>query len=311
MRKWALYVSALSAAMTSSMGSVNAAETTPDGFEALDASAAVNLMRGMTQQVFGPMLQETEETAFSNDPILPTKLTVSITKPLTGCEDSAQAPCKIITAYIETSNVDAPQFGLRTKPAFGWTTEDVYEYPKGKLPHCILVQLKEEIRSKGRGPEGAWPTQQTAACVTDAGQTETANFDGDVTPLTDAEGAIARQAPALMAKRPDAPWSAGFINSGTRAKNCKETNSIPACRSFVVGLVSDEMGRGFAFRSPVGFAMRQVGIKTVLNSNGTPRCLEITFEEQLRTPASDNPSANWPTRKTVACISPEGFVSQN
>jgi hypothetical protein len=284
-----------------------AADSTLSGFEALDASAAANLARGMTHQVYGPMLQETEETAYSNDPILPTKLTVSITKPLPGCENSTEARCKTSTAYVETSNVDAPQFGYRTKPGFGWSIEDVFEYPKGKLPHCILVELREEMRSGKRDAAGAWPMQQLANCVTDAGPLETAAFDGDVLPLSDAESAISREAPATLTKQTGAPWSIGFINSGTRAKGCKESNAIPECRSFLVGLVSDGQGHDFAFRSPTGFAVKQVSLKTTFNANKTPRCLDITFEEQLR--SGDKSDAPWPTRQFSVCVSPEGFNS--
>ena len=260
----------------------------PTGFEALDSSAAINLVRGMTPHVFGPMLQETEETAYSNEPILPTKLTVSITKPMAGCEASTAPICKTSTVYAETSNVDAPQFGFRTKPGFAWTVVDAFEYPKGKLPHCILVELRDD-------------GQQTDVCVTDAGQEETAAFNGDVMPLSEAESVIARGAPVTLSKRPDSPWSVGFVGSGTRAKNCKDSNAIPECKSFLVGLVTDGAGHDFAFRTPAGFAMKVAEIKT------TPQCLAITFDEQLRT--ANAPSTAWPTRKTTACVSPEGFVA--
>lgn len=290
-----------------------AAESAPavdsSGFEALDASAAINLARGMSHETFGPMLHETEETAHSNEPILPLKVTVSVTKPQDGCADSVEARCKTSVAYVETENTDAPQLGFRTGPAFGWTVLSVDEYPKGRPPDCILIRLREEIRDRGRGATGRWPTEETAACVTDIGQEHTAEFNGDITPLADAERAVARGAPVALSKAPDGPWAAGFVTGATRSKTCSNNSAIAACKSFVVGLVSDGSGKDFAFRSPAGFAMKVLNAKLVFNGDKAPRCVEITFEEQLRQESKVGANGTWPTRKISTCVSPEGFAA--
>lgn len=282
----------LCAAMIAVAAPMLAAEPAPAGFEALDANATVNLKRGMTRQVFGPMLHETEETVYSNEPILALRVIVSITKPLAGCEASTEPRCKTSTAYVETENIDASQLGFRTKPAFGWTVESVEEYPKGRPPDCILIRLQEDVRSGG--PE------ETAACVTDIIQLHTAEFNGDITLMSDAERAVARKEPVVLSKPPGAAWSVGFVESDPRSKTCKISSLIPACRTFVVGLVSDGQGKDFAFRSPLGFGMKVADIMA------TPQCLMLTFEEQQRRAGRAN--TDWPRHSTMVCVSPEGFV---
>jgi len=291
-----------------------AASEAPAKFEAMDASAAINLKRGMTKSVFGPMLHETEESAFSNEGILALRVIVSVTKPEARCEDSAEPRCKTVTAYVETENMYQPEFSFRTKPAFGWTVETVDEYPKDQLPHCILVRLREEIREKGRDTAtGLWPTQRMAACIKDIGQRHTGEFYADIAQLTEPERVVARQGPVMMAKQPDSPWSVGFITRGPERDDCKDTSLLAACKSLVVGMVSDEQGRDFAFHTPPGFAQKPVDVRVVKGEGAIPSCLAITFEEQTRSEEQMKEGGGkvvWPTRRLSTCVSPGGFARE-
>ena len=288
-----------------------AAADAPPRFFALDESAAINMVRGVTRAQFGPMLHETEESAFSNEPIEPIKILVSITKPEKGCENSSEARCKTVTAYADTSNFFKSEFGVRLKPAFNWTIESVEEYPKGELPHCVLVRLREEVRDGGRDASGKWPTRRSEVCILDLGQRHEAEFFADVATLTDAERAIAIQAPVKPKPVPGTPWETAFITGDPQNKSCANTSLMGPCAAFIVGMVSDGNGKSFVFQTPRGFATKLAEIKPVAGEGGVPKCLAITFEEQVRSEELLRKSGEkvvWPTRKISTCVAPTGFV---
>ena len=288
-----------------------AAADAPGPFQALDESAAINMTRGMTRAEFGPMLHETEESAYSNEPILPIKLIVSITRPEKGCEDGVEARCKTVTAYVDTANTFKSEFGVRMKSAFGWTIESVDEYPKGELAHCILVRLREELRDGSKDASGKWPTRRTEVCVLDLGQRHVAEFFVEIETLTDAERALALQAPVKPARVAGTPWETAFITGEPQNKNCAQTSLMGPCAAFVVGTVSDGKGKSFAFQTPRGFETKLVEVKAVPGEGGVPKCLAITFEEQLRSEdllKNNGDKVVWPTRKISTCVAPTGFM---
>jgi len=304
MRRFILLASFLSAVMP-------AAAADAPRFVALDDSAAINMTRGMASAQFGPMLHETEESAFSNEPIVPIKVLVSITKLEKGCENSTEALCKTVTAYADTSNSFKSEFGVRFKMAFGWTIESVGEYPIGALPHCILLHLREEIRDSGKDASGKWPTRRSEVCILDLGQRHEAEFFADVSTLTDAERAISAQAPVKPKTVPGTPWETAFLTAAPQNKSCANTSLMGPCAAFVVGMVSDGKGKSFAFRTPRGFATKVVDIKPVPGDGGRPKCLTIIFEEQMRSEKllkKNGDKVVWPTRKISTCVSPTGIV---